>query len=416
MHRLSDYVSGGRTSARYLSPLPILLLGLLLAGCQKQANPPAGGGTGTGVQSSTSGAASAEAPKLKVAYLGLTCEAPIFVAYEKGFFNDEGLNVELVKTDWNGLAPGLNFGRYDANHTLVLFLLKPIENGLDVKITGGIHTGCLRIQAGAKTDIHKLSDLRGKKIGVPNNLASPPCLFATRVLAANGIDPKKKEDVDFVALEPPAMAVAVEKGQVDAIATSEPMGSILLGKGTVRTIVDQATDSPYKDEFCCVSVVSGKLARENPAAAAKVTRALLKGAKWVSVNPTAAANLSCEKKYITATPEMNAQALSKLNYIPGVARARQTVDQVASEVKASGLLNSDTDPAALAKKAWLDLDGVSDSWIDSLKIEKVAGGGPPPRLTPEMLAAMFEGRESCCSCCEAIGSRSASGNANLICP
>src|SRR5688572_26219956 len=28
--------------------------------------------------------------KVKIAYIGLTCEAPIFVAYEKGFFQQEG--------------------------------------------------------------------------------------------------------------------------------------------------------------------------------------------------------------------------------------------------------------------------------------------------------------------------------------
>jgi NitT/TauT family transport system substrate-binding protein len=135
----------------------------------------------------------------------------------------------------------------------------------------------------------------------------------------------------------------------------------------------------------------------------------------VSVNPTAAASLSCEKKYVSAKPEMNAQAISKLNYIPSVARARQTLDQVAKEVKTSGLLDSKTDPAELVKKAWIDLDGVTDAWVEGLQVEKVAGGGPPPRLTPEMLAAMFEGREACCSCCEVIG-RSASGKGSFICP
>src|SRR5438105_2241453 len=84
--------------------------------------------------------------RLKVAYLGLTCEAPIFVAYEKGFSRDEGLEVDLVKTDWDGLREGLGLGRFDANHTLIMYLLKPIENGTDVKITGGVHTGCLRLQ------------------------------------------------------------------------------------------------------------------------------------------------------------------------------------------------------------------------------------------------------------------------------
>src|SRR5690348_15488161 len=52
--------------------------------------------------------------KLKVAYLGLTCEAPIFVAQEQGFFKEEGLDVELVKTEWDGLREGLGLGRFDA--------------------------------------------------------------------------------------------------------------------------------------------------------------------------------------------------------------------------------------------------------------------------------------------------------------
>ena len=89
--------------------------------------------------------------KVKVAYLGLTCEAAMFVAQEKGFFKEEGLDVEFVKTDWDGLRDGLGLGRFDANYTLIMYLLKPIEQGLDVKITGGIHSGCLRVQAGVKT-------------------------------------------------------------------------------------------------------------------------------------------------------------------------------------------------------------------------------------------------------------------------
>ena len=147
--------------------------------------------------------------KLKVAYIGLTCEAPIFVAQEKGFYKEEGLDVELVKTDWDGLQAGLGTGRFDANHTLIMYLLKPIEQGLDVKITGGIHTGCLRIQAGANSDIKTVEDLRGKTIGVPAPIGSPPYLFASRVLAAHGIDPSmEKKEVIWVPIQGGALEAA----------------------------------------------------------------------------------------------------------------------------------------------------------------------------------------------------------------
>jgi NitT/TauT family transport system substrate-binding protein len=35
--------------------------------------------------------------KIRVGYIGITCEAPIFCAVENGFFKEEGLDVELVK-------------------------------------------------------------------------------------------------------------------------------------------------------------------------------------------------------------------------------------------------------------------------------------------------------------------------------
>ena len=56
--------------------------------------------------------------KVKVCYIGLTCEPPIYAAYEMGFFKEEGLDVELVKSDWDSMRDGLGLGRFDANHHL----------------------------------------------------------------------------------------------------------------------------------------------------------------------------------------------------------------------------------------------------------------------------------------------------------
>jgi len=348
-----------------------------------------------------SGKGSDSGPKtqLKVAFLGLSCEAPIFVAQEKGFFKEEGLDVELVRTDWKGLREGLSAGNFDANHTLIMYLLAPIATGLDVKITGGIHTGCLRLQVGVNSAYKTVKDLKGKTIGVPTHLSSPPHMFAQRVVTAAGMDPKK--DVKWVPIQPDVLGKALENGDIDALATTDPIGTILMGAGKVRTIADQAEDEPYKDEYCCAVVVSGQLAEKHPASAAKVTRALLKGAKWVEVNPTAAANLSVEKKYLASSAKLNAQALSKLRYVPGVAQCRRSILQAARDMKKAGLLETKSaiDPEKLTRAAWLDLDGVTDEWLKSLKIERVAGGGRPPTWTRAEFAAFLPRLQDCPSCC-----------------
>src|SRR6187551_3602375 len=103
--------------------------------------------------------APADMNKIKVGYVGLTCEAPIFSAVEKGFFKEEGLDVSLVKCDWKNYKDVLALGGYDVTHHLVMYFLKPIEQGLDVKFTGGIHRGCLRVQAATKGDIRTVKDL-----------------------------------------------------------------------------------------------------------------------------------------------------------------------------------------------------------------------------------------------------------------
>ena len=40
-------------------------------------------------------------------------------------------------------------------------------------------------------------------------------------------------------------------------------------------------------------------------------------------------------------------------------------------MKRAKLLKDSTDPAALAKRAWIDLDGVTDDWAGALKVDRV---------------------------------------------
>src|SRR5436309_10614613 len=273
--------------------------------------------------------------KVRVGYIGITCEAPIFMAIEKGFFKEEGLDANLVKCEWANYKDILALGGFDITHHLVMYFLKPIEQGLDVKFTGGIHRGCLRVQAGKNSSINSITDLRGKRIGVPG-MGTPPFIFANRVLGAHGIDPSR--EIQWRVFPAGELGLALDRGLVDAVADSEPIGSLLLADGKVRNIADQAKDAPYKDEYCCAVLVNGKFFEKNPKASAAATRALLKAAKWVDTNPAAAARLSVEKKYIASNVQLNAHAISNLDYVPSVSGAEKAVVQSAMDMKKAGML------------------------------------------------------------------------------
>src|SRR5687767_3521107 len=312
--------------------------------------------------------------RIRVGYIGLTCEAPLFTAVEKGFFKEEGLDVEMVRCEWATYKDALALGRYDVTHHLVMYFLKPIEQGMDVKFTGGVHRGCLRVQAKADGPIRTVQDLRGKTIAVPG-MGTPPFMFASRVLAANGIDPSR--DVNWRVYPGGEQGLVLGRGLVDAVANSEPIGSLLLAEGKVRNIADQAKDPPYKDEYCCAVLVNGKFLQRYPAASAAATRAIVKASKWVDVNPAAAARLSVENNYIASTVELNAYAISNLDYAPSVKGAEDAVISAAAEMQRGGMLDARTDLDALAKKAFAHLDGVTDQWLEAVAVNVEPDGDVP---------------------------------------
>src|SRR5882672_1743468 len=358
----------------------ISLILLTLAGCNKKS--------GSTVQNSN---------KVRVGYIGLTCEAPIYAAYEKGFFKEEGLEPELVKCSWSTYKDALALGSYDITHHLVMYFLKPIEQGLDVRFVGGVHTGCLRVQTGVNSPIQKIQDLKGKRIGVPG-MGTPPFVFANRVLGTHGVD--ASTEIGWKVYPAGELGLALKKGEVDAVADAEPIGTLLIAQGIARNVegMDEATDLPYANEYCCEIIANGKWIDANPDTAARATRAILRGAKWVQENPKAAAQLAVDKKYLASTVELNTVAISRLKYIPSVSIAEQTLYTAAKEMRAAKMLSPDTDTDALAKRAFQHLEGVTDEWIKSVKVEKVPGGQVDPNEDIRLYAALLQ-RDTQDSCC-----------------
>lgn len=333
--------------------------------------------------------------RIRVGVVGITCEAPIYTAMEKGFFKEEGLEPELVRCDWKNYKDALMLGGYDITHHLVMYFLKPIEMGFDVVFTGGIHRGCLRVQAKLNGSIKSVKDLKGKRIAVPG-MGTPPFIFANRVLGANGIDPAR--DVSWIVYPNAELALALDKGEADAIANSEPIGSLLLHNQKVMNIADQAKDHPYAEEYCCAVVVRGRYLKANRRNTIAATRALLKAAKWVETNPKAAAQLSVEGKHLASSVDQNTFAISHLRYNPSVTGAQKAVVSAAAEMKVAGMLRKSTDVPELAAKAFVQLEGVTDEWINSLQVEQVAGAQVTPRWL-KLQYAKYDPSDPFCDFC-----------------
>ncbi|OPY58148.1 MAG: putative aliphatic sulfonates-binding protein precursor [Pelotomaculum sp. PtaU1.Bin035] len=303
----------------------------------------------------TSAPAGGQLKKVTIGNFGTTCEAPLFAAYENGYFKEEGLDVELIKGEPGVLKDSLATNKIDATDGVLMQWIKPAEQGLDVKFTAGIHTGCLQVLVPANSDIKTIQDFKGKTIGV-TGMGGGPMNMVSRMLSDGGVD--FKNDVAWKVFPAPELEQAMAKGEVDIISLPDPVAQMIIDKGVARSYMNMAVSEPYSSEYCCLVVVTGKLAKEDPAAAAAITRGFLKGAKWVAANPQEAAKLIAEKKYVPGDVDVNAKTLASYNYVPSVEAGQKALQLAAKGMKDIGILEKSTDTDELANKLFLKLPGV----------------------------------------------------------
>ena len=118
---------------------------------------------------------------------GALCHAPLQVAMEKGYLDDEGIKWERVDFGGSDIQAALGSGMIDCGFGLVGKFIQPIENGLNMVITSGMHTGCTKLLVRADSGIESVADLKGRTIGV-SSLASSEAITAKRALNAAGVD------------------------------------------------------------------------------------------------------------------------------------------------------------------------------------------------------------------------------------
>lgn len=288
---------------------------------------------------------------IKVGYYGGTCEAAIYVARENGIFAKHGLNVELVKVANDTLKEGVGTGKIDVVQVSPA-LFKPIEQGLDIRISDGVHTGCIQAVVPVNSEIQSIRDLKGKSIGV-ESIGGVPMTLLSVELSKAGIDPKT--EVGWKAYPGPQLLQAMEKEEMDIFATWDPFGELAVNSGKARVIFSTTSSPEYKDQYCCFVGISGKLAKDDPEAAQRLTAAFAEAGQWIKNNPAEAAEISIEKQYTSGDIQLTTRLLSEYTFVSDIQRAEQSLAAHFTSLQNQKVFDSATDPSELLRRVFLKL-------------------------------------------------------------
>ena len=347
---------------RVLSLLLALTLVMLTACRAQPANESPTTPDQSTAASDATGGESDELFHLRVAYSPSLCQAPLHIAVEKGFFVDEGIDAENIQVDAAHVQEAIGADQVDVGFGLIGKFLQPVENGLPIKFTAGIHTGCVRIIAPKDSGINTTADLRGKRIGV-SGLAGAETIVAKRVLAAEGISfDEENPEVEFVVFSKNDLGQALENGAIDVIAIGDPTAAQFVEQYDLNTLVDTATSEQFAAEYCCASFVSTKFAEEHPDIVAAFTRAVLKASVYVEEHPEETAQIQLDKDYVTGDVDFNAELLKSYNYIPSVQGGYDAIKLSVEQLTDIGILKEGTDAQKFVDNVYVFYDDVPDSY------------------------------------------------------
>lgn len=281
-----------------------------------------------------------------------TCEAPLYIGIENGIFKKHGLDVKLVNINSETLKEGLASGKIDGAQ-ISPGMFKAIEQGLDIKLTNGVHTGCIQGVVSVNSPIQSVKDLKGKKIGI-DAIGGVPMVLLSIELGKEGIDANK--DVEWRVYPQPQLQQALEKGEVDAFVAWDPYGAMAISSGKARKIFGNMNNNPQADDsYCCYVGVSGKIAKENPEITKAITAAWAEASKWVQDHPQDAGRITVDKKYVSSGDEIeNSKLIGDYKFVGDKEKAKADFEKTLNAMKAQGILDSGTDVKKLVQNTFME--------------------------------------------------------------
>ena len=154
-----------------------------------------------------------------------------------------------------------------------------LDAGAPITVLAGVHVGCFELFA--REGIHKITDLKGKTVG----LHASPMSLLTLMAAQVGLDPAK--DIEWVtSADPKAKPLELfADGKIDAFLGFPPEPQELRARRAGHVILNTATDRPWSQYFCCMLASNREYVRKYPIATKRMLRAVLKATDLCVTEP-----------------------------------------------------------------------------------------------------------------------------------
>ncbi|MFD1824382.1 MULTISPECIES: ABC transporter substrate-binding protein [Mumia] len=223
--------------------------------------------------------------KIKVGVIPIVDTAPIWLGKEKGFFEEEGIDLEITTTTGGAAAvPGVVSGDFDFAFGNVVSLMVGADQGLPLEfVANGTSSAGKEPDFGAvlvpeDSTIQTPKDLVGKTVSV-NNLKNIGDTTVRHAIEQDGGDP---ENVKFVEVAFPDAPAALAKKQVDAIWVLEPFMSAALADGARVVTYNYLDMSPQLD--IAGYFTTTQYIKENEDLVERFTRAMNKSLDYAGDN------------------------------------------------------------------------------------------------------------------------------------
>jgi NitT/TauT family transport system substrate-binding protein len=206
------------------------------------------GGPGTAVVAPSGAAAPVSAPvmqatTLRVGHLPIAAQLDVMVARDRGWFTEEGLNVELTAMAGGAeILPALIGGSLDVGTLNVVTHIFAHDQGFRAKAVAGVFVQrrgdpIHGILVRPDSPIQTARDLEGRTLAT-NTLNNIDHIMQQVWVRQMGGDPSR---VRFVEVPFPQQPAALTQNRIDAIAPSEPFVTIALSQGA-RLLAHHYTD------------------------------------------------------------------------------------------------------------------------------------------------------------------------------